>query len=454
MCLRKNIIIAFVGISAYILFSLTGYAKLNIYNSTILIEPKVNITNFGGKGDNIFDNTVSIKNAIVFLAQKGGGTLYFPKGKYKTTSFIIPSNIKLVGDGSSSELINITSSENHFIAIRGNNVEIESLFLNGNRKNRINGKDAMEGSTISIATDAPDNFYNRTYNVRIRKCRITTNGFDAIGVWNSNDVTIEDNYCLSGRDSGIDIVEGSYNIIIKNNVIYNNDDGCLFLIALDSFQIAKYGLVRNVEIFNNVIYNRSKALIPTTSIFSIESCENVSVENNRIFNSGEGTGIKIFQDANNIIVKKNKIEVSSLKNHNAAIEVNNQNSKTKVYKKITISDNILKGVRNVSSNGVNIYMSNADVNNNTIENLNSGIYVNTGGVWQSLINIENNVINECNISIELAGDFYDKTDINLQFNKTSSYKKYNYAISSGYNIFNSNNPITGRNYLNKVSWKK
>jgi hypothetical protein len=57
-----------------------------------------NVKDFGAVGNGTTDDTVSVKKAMLYLAAKGGGTLYFPKGKFKVTSTIsLPGGILIQG---------------------------------------------------------------------------------------------------------------------------------------------------------------------------------------------------------------------------------------------------------------------------------------------------------------------------------------------------------------------
>jgi hypothetical protein len=58
----------------------------------------VSVKDFDAKGDGIADDTEAIRNALLFLAGKTGGTLYFPVGQYKVTKTLtLPSGIVLQG---------------------------------------------------------------------------------------------------------------------------------------------------------------------------------------------------------------------------------------------------------------------------------------------------------------------------------------------------------------------
>ncbi len=53
------------------------------------------ITNYGAKGDGIFNNTEVFKNAILLCSQNGGGVVLVPKGKFFTGPIHLESNINL-----------------------------------------------------------------------------------------------------------------------------------------------------------------------------------------------------------------------------------------------------------------------------------------------------------------------------------------------------------------------
>src|SRR6476620_162099 len=54
-----------------------------------------NVKEFGAKGDGLNADTRSINAAIDEAAGKGGGTVYFPAGNYRSGSIHLKSNITL-----------------------------------------------------------------------------------------------------------------------------------------------------------------------------------------------------------------------------------------------------------------------------------------------------------------------------------------------------------------------
>ncbi len=66
-------------------------SELNGINSQ-LKEISINIKSFGVTGEGINDDTVAIQNAIDYVKSLGGGTVYFPKGRYKVNTHLILRN--------------------------------------------------------------------------------------------------------------------------------------------------------------------------------------------------------------------------------------------------------------------------------------------------------------------------------------------------------------------------
>ncbi|MBQ2664901.1 MAG: glycoside hydrolase family 28 protein, partial [Clostridia bacterium] len=62
-------------------------------NSTFL-----NVTDYGIIGDGVTNNTQKIKALIDEADKNGGGTIYFPPGKYLTGSIVLKSNMTLYLD--------------------------------------------------------------------------------------------------------------------------------------------------------------------------------------------------------------------------------------------------------------------------------------------------------------------------------------------------------------------
>lgn len=68
------------------------------FSLTISAQPYYNVITYGAKNDSSKLATLAIKNAIEAASKKGGGTVYFPAGKYLTGPIHLKSNITIFID--------------------------------------------------------------------------------------------------------------------------------------------------------------------------------------------------------------------------------------------------------------------------------------------------------------------------------------------------------------------
>lgn len=64
-----------------------------------VIQRGFNVKRYGARGDGITDDTGAVREAINAAKAAGGGIVYFPSGVYLIRSVIVPSNIKIIGNG-------------------------------------------------------------------------------------------------------------------------------------------------------------------------------------------------------------------------------------------------------------------------------------------------------------------------------------------------------------------
>lgn len=88
----------------------------------------VNVKDFGAVGDGVTDDTAAIQAAINYCFSNGGGSVFFPKGNYKTLSTLIfKNNIIYYGEGQSSTLITYSGTSD---AVQVNNPSNSSTYAN------------------------------------------------------------------------------------------------------------------------------------------------------------------------------------------------------------------------------------------------------------------------------------------------------------------------------------
>src|SRR5690606_36896809 len=76
----------------------TLFAFIVLFSSSVKGQTFYNVMDYGGQNDSTGINTNAIAKAIEEAAKKGGGTVYFPAGKYITGPIHFKSNITLFID--------------------------------------------------------------------------------------------------------------------------------------------------------------------------------------------------------------------------------------------------------------------------------------------------------------------------------------------------------------------
>jgi polygalacturonase len=79
-------------------FKLLLFAALFILHASVNAQSYFNVLTYGAKNDSSKLCTSAIKNAIQAAVKKGGGTIYFPAGKYLTGAIELKSNITILID--------------------------------------------------------------------------------------------------------------------------------------------------------------------------------------------------------------------------------------------------------------------------------------------------------------------------------------------------------------------
>lgn len=74
------------------------------------------VKDFGAKGDGVFLDTKAIQQAIDAANQNGGGTVFFPAGKYLSGTVFLKNSVSLYLDAG-SEILGSTELENYPVAI-------------------------------------------------------------------------------------------------------------------------------------------------------------------------------------------------------------------------------------------------------------------------------------------------------------------------------------------------
>jgi hypothetical protein len=225
----------------------------------------VNVKDFGAKGDGLTDDTLTIKKAISFVEQVGGGTVYLPRGTFKITeTIIIPRGpIKIIGSGSfeitKGTIIKWMGTDNSE-AIHLNDFNyLEDLFIINDGKQNCTGVSAKGTSTSSAAKLHIINVHVKAFNI----------GFDFEWSWYVKTIQATASYCNIGFRfgtesnnisldtahadrcaTGIKTIAGSRQV----NIISSTIENCGLGIDLSE------GLAENWSIINPYCENNSQTM--------------------------------------------------------------------------------------------------------------------------------------------------------------------------------------------------
>ena len=296
---------------------LTGDIKiLQCVGSGTYNVDKVNVSNFGAKGDGVTDDTQAFNNALSFLPKKTSYvqspnstlTLYIPNGIYKIKE-VEAINCSIIGESPTGTIIQYVDSDTNGItfihlqtASYGPKTIISNLYFSSgifsNRKTSVEFNNCFFGAgSISIL---------QTSDVFIKGC-IFDQTADCIKVEQSANISILNNIFFDNALRAVWVISGQ-NIIISNNN-FNSCWGRPILIQSGS-QINITG--NNFRFKDATINDSAPAFVKlqyTTSPDYDYPFDSISISNN-IFECGEkynAVYINSTKTLSNLVIRNNEI---------------------------------------------------------------------------------------------------------------------------------------------------
>lgn len=251
-----------IGETATTAFS--GNRGVQLEEKIKYLENYVTPQMFGAKCQEGYDDSVAMNSAVAYLAERGGGVLYLPKGTYHLKNHFVVNadNISVIGENTGSTIIKVEEwvdgirvSDNAYPSTQKviNNILIKDITIDGNRTGYTNGPNDTYGNGINL---------NSVNNAKVLNCIVK----------DVAEQSIVETFWENDSENPVNI-----NVIIEGCAIYNPNEGRIC--------IGGEGYFKNASIINNTIYTSS-------------NCEGIVISNN---GQGELFDSKVIVSGNHII---------------------------------------------------------------------------------------------------------------------------------------------------------
>ena len=376
-----------------------------IFILPIFGETKLNVKNYGAKGDGLMDDTKAIQSTINAASPLTKTTIYFPAGTYKIGSYtttrnylenyclFLHSNIDIEGEGDQTIIFlsdhifdkRDTSANAHlFYGYKIQNISFSNLVIDMNGSNNLVPQKIIKNYS-AIFTSYGNNYY--IHDIAIRNC----SGTNMINIMSKGRGLIIENckFINGGNYVGNPFPNtGQYDY----SFIYTEWDSTEVqnnIIEQQNIDIALQNYTGGIELHGSntsAIANTIKGCWPAIYISSSNNSamQNVLVQNNDIIDCVTGISFWIVQPMSNIFIYNNQIKLTTTRS-----------SKLKLCAGIYVPNGNVKEYSKKMANAAPI--NNLEINGNTIT-ANSMQMLSAGMVLHSLRNslIQNNIITGMN----------------------------------------------------------
>ena len=300
---------------------------------------KINIKQFGCKGDGSTDDSANLKIALNYANENNINSIFVPDGVYIINNqeneqeiIILKSNQKLYGENESILKLspNNTSGTNAIIttdqSILNENIEISNLIIDGSNNlitgsrnfsninlwnvsnSKIENVTSINSLYCGIMVRALETFKENCENIIINNCIVENSKY--IGIQSSfiNNILITNNIINKSIDNGIDIYanfendisNSSYNAIISNNNILDSLKSGIFIESVpyvnvngNNIKKVRNGIqinrinsgANNLNITNNMLiggYSNDQQNYGKNGIVIANNCYFVNIQSNHI----------------------------------------------------------------------------------------------------------------------------------------------------------------------------
>lgn len=221
------------------------YTGIDIEKITLSSTDEVSIEEFGAVGDGKTDDSVAIQNAISYINNIGGGTIYLSNKIYSISpNILLKSNVNIIGDNT---VLLVQSSDKYGSVFYSQDVSgLSNISISGikikstNDKSRINGRSGLGSNILGIQLAFSDgvnisdmSFENLEYGIKFDKANnknINLTNLSSVGTYHpiiigkaekvrGNHFVFDTNVITDRLDHGIYITTGANDVVIDDITI-------------------------------------------------------------------------------------------------------------------------------------------------------------------------------------------------------------------------------------------
>lgn len=246
---------------------------LFLYQGVVIAqkERSVNVKTFGAKGNGTTLDTKAIQKAVDHCTAQGGGTVWFPAGRYLTTTVFLKDNVTLdipagttILGATDISLYPVLTPKIPYYS--NDNIHFALFYAEGNQNISLRGNGIIDGQGAAFKDTSPA--FPKNYNARpfvfwfvqvkgltVKELHLRNSGFWMQHYLNCEEVLIDgiEVFNHSNKNNDMMDIDGCKNVRIVNCLGDSDDDG-ITLKSMNQYP------VENVVISNCILSSHCNAI--------------------------------------------------------------------------------------------------------------------------------------------------------------------------------------------------
>jgi len=333
-----------------------------------------------------------------------GGTVWLPIGNFSTSGIVVGNNTRLVGSGRGLTILFLDDSmdANVVECINSNNITIESLTVDGNYANQVDG--GTSASQCGI-------MFRSTDDSTVRDVNIKNLFYYGVHCYVNSNSNLIDNCNITDSYVGVSTYSDSYYNVISNNHIY----GCNFNVhghmRVDGTTIVDNDL-HNADDSNIYFYNTDNVIITGNNVYSSSHdgiklgtvanyASYCTISNNLFYNNIDISSVYLYY-ANYCTVSNNIFDAAHTNDRAITVWTTSEGN--------TITGNVIKN----HGTAFKIHGDNNIIKNNVVDGSTNVYYnVGSGNIFEDNIGYDYDSLQDDYIW-NSEGTYYPTTETGLQ----------------------------------------